>query len=107
MVNRRFSKVETDGDGACGIHALAGSDHSGVLRHADARGFLRRSLGETAEDVRRKCVNASALDDLMNWAWKQVIKPQAQKHAGLKDGELGMLDEEIFCGRRSRRRAAF
>ena len=52
MVNRRFRKLETDGDGACAIHALAGSDHSGVLRHADARGFLRRTLGETAEEVR-------------------------------------------------------
>ena len=90
MGNRRFAKLETDGDGACAIHALAGSDHSGVLRHSDARGFLRRTLGETAEEVRRKCVNASALDDVMNWAWKQVTKPQAQKHAGLTDRNLGM-----------------
>ena len=99
--------MRTNGDGARGIRALFGSDRPGGLRRADARGFSRRTLGETAEEVRRKCVNVSALDDLMNWAWKQVIKPQAQKHAGLKDGELGMLDEEIFCGRRSRRRAAF
>ena len=56
--------------------------------------FLRRTLGETAEEVRRKCRNATALDEAMNWAWKQVIKPQAQKHAEITDRNLGMLAEE-------------
>ena len=30
----------------------------------------------------------------MNSAWKHVIKPQAQKHAGLNNRTLGMLAEE-------------
>ena len=100
MTNRRFRKLQTEGDTACAIHALVGCDVSGVLRHPDARRFLRDTLGETAEEVRRKCRNFSVLDDWINWAWKMVIKPQAQKHAGLRDDALGMADEEIFCGRR-------
>ena len=39
MANRWFGKFQTDGDSACAIHALVGSDHTGVLRHADARSF--------------------------------------------------------------------
>ena len=95
MANRRFRKLQTEGDTACAIHALVGSDHSGVLRHADARGFLRRALGETAAQVRGRCLNFPVLDYLMNWAWKQVIKPQAEKDVGIRDGNLGMVDEEI------------
>ena len=79
MTNRRFKKLQTEGDSACAIHALVGSDASGVLRHADARRFLRRTLGETADEVRRRCRNFSVLDDWINWAWKMVIKPQAKK----------------------------
>ena len=82
--------------GACDIQALVGSDRPGGLRHADARGFLRRTLGETAEEVRRNCRDASALDDVMYWAWKQVIKPQAQERAGLTDRNLGIFAEEKF-----------
>eukprot|EP00959_Pyramimonas_sp_CCMP1952_P236778 4948378-Pyramimonas_sp.AAC.1 len=67
--------------GACGINALFGTASPDGLRHADARGFLRRTLGETAEEVRRNCRNARALDELMNSAWKHVIKPQAEQHA--------------------------
>ena len=96
LVNRRYRKMLTNSDGACGIHALFGSDGPGGLTHADARGFLRQTLGETAGDVLRQCRNVTALDDVMNWAWKQVIKPQAQKHAGLTDRNLGMLDEEML-----------
>ena len=72
-----------------------GSDGPGGLRQADARGFLRQTLGETAGDVLRQCRNVTALDDVMNWAWKQVIKPQAEKDVGIRDGNLGMVDEEI------------
>mgnify|MGYP001292936738 CR=1 FL=1 len=96
LVNRRYRKMLTNSDGACGIHAFFGSDGPGGLTHADARGFLRQTLGETAGDVLRQCRNVTALDDVMNWAWKQVIKPQAQKHAGLTDRNLGMLDEEML-----------
>eukprot|EP00959_Pyramimonas_sp_CCMP1952_P033801 709563-Pyramimonas_sp.AAC.1 len=95
LVNRRYRKMPTSGlGGACGINALFGTAGPDGLRRGDARGFLRRTLGETAEEVRRNCRNAPALDDLMNSAWKHVIKPQAQQHVGQNDRILGMLAEE-------------
>ena len=94
IVNRRYREIPTQNDGACGIHALVGKNCSGRLRHPDPRGFLRRTLGEAAGEVRLNCRNPKALDDAMNWAWKQVIKPQAQQHADLTDRNLGMLAEE-------------
>ena len=39
---------------------------------------------------------SSALDDVMKWAWKQVIKPHPEKHANFIDRNLGMLDEEML-----------
>ena len=93
IVKRRYREIPTHDDGACGIHALVGKGRSGRLRHPDPRGFLRRTLGEAAGEVRLNCRNPKALDDAMNYAWKQVIKPQAQKHAHLTDRNLGMLAE--------------
>ena len=55
MVNRRFRKVETNGDGACAIHALAGIDHSGVPRHADA------SCDERSASLQRRCVESASI----------------------------------------------
>eukprot|EP00959_Pyramimonas_sp_CCMP1952_P456651 9473522-Pyramimonas_sp.AAC.1 len=56
--------------GACGINAPFGSASPNGLRHADGRGFLRWTLGETADQVRRNSRNSPALDELMNSAWK-------------------------------------
>ena len=53
MVNHSFRQIRTNDDGACGIHALFGTaSHRGFYK-ADARIFLRQSLGPTAGDVRR------------------------------------------------------
>ncbi|CAK0884980.1 unnamed protein product [Prorocentrum cordatum] len=47
-----------------------------------------------AKELRRKCRNVQVVDDVINWVWKQVIKPQAQKHANLTDRVLEMMYEE-------------
>ena len=78
LANRLHRNLPTHGNSARGIHAFFGSDRPGGLRHADPRRFLRRTLGETAGEASRNCRNATALDDPTIWAWKQVIKPQAQ-----------------------------
>ena len=95
LTNRRYRRLPTSGQGgACGINALFGTAGPDGLRHADARGFLRRTLGETAEEVRRNCRNFEALEDVVNSAWKHVIKPQAQQHVGPDGRMLGMVAEE-------------
>ena len=96
MVNHLFRQIRTNGDGACGIHALFGSDSHRGLYKADARIFLRQALGSTAEDVRRNAGNrrGGVLCRLMNRLWYDVMKPQAQFDAHVKDALPHLLPEE-------------
>ena len=100
MVNHSFRQIWTNDDGACGIHALFGTvSHRGLYK-ADARDLLRQSLGPTAGDVRR---NAGSRRDgvlcrLMNRLWYDVMKPQAEFDADLKDAlpHLGPEERRIW-----------
>ena len=95
MVNKMFTPIRTNGDGACGIHAFFGSDSHRGLYQADARIFLRQSLGCSARDVRRNAgsLRGGVLCRLMNRLWYDVMKPQAEFDATVRDA-LPHLDPE-------------
>ena len=96
MANHSFRRIRTNDDGACGIHALFGTASHRGLHKADARFFLRQSLGNTAEDVRRNATNrrGGILCRLMNRLWYDVMKPQAQFDAHMRDALPHLLPEE-------------
>ena len=100
MANERFRPIRTNGDGACGIHALFGTESHRGLHQADARMFLRQSLGYNAGDVRRNAgsFRGGVLCRLMNRLWYDVMKPQAEFDANVKDAlpDLGPEERRIW-----------
>ena len=86
--------IETCGDGACGIHALFGSPSVHGLYQADARGFLRQKLGPTSGDLLRNSGSCRMLHRVMNWVWIRIIKPHAERDAGVRPGLVDADFEE-------------
>ena len=89
-----YKRIQTNGDGACGIHAAFGELFRSELRHSNARGFLASTLGCTSDDVRRNCRNSQTLHDVMEWVWVRIVKPQARLACGLSAGNVDFSSEE-------------
>ena len=81
---RRCVFNHTMGDGACAIHSVFGEAHDGGFKRANARQFLRNTLGETADVFTARVGDVAIVSELVDVLWQELIQPCAAKKVGLR-----------------------
>ena len=67
-----FQRVNTCGDGACGIHALCGQWHGSEIVLANARQVIAEALGHTASGILNLVADAAVTTELRDMLWNIV-----------------------------------
>jgi len=88
-----FQTVTTCGSGACAIHSVFGTASPQGMFCANARNFLANQLGATAACLRTHLNDDILLQELEEFLWKDVVKPQAKAQVGLGLGNIAVDTE--------------
>ena len=96
-IGQRCWRMETCGDGACGVHAVFGKPECGELRLPNPRRFLRELLGEQADVIKSRVRTSKLglLDTVLSALWTELVVPYATRDPQSRPNEEAMFLDRL------------